>query len=209
MDKKIVKALFSEIASKDPIRPLMMGVHFEDKWCAATDTHVLVVYNESDTRFSGKTIGSDGQEISGKYPDVLRVIPKDNNALFNGDLGQLFRALQWWSREKDTHPDDKVVIGDQTFCIVTLKKMLYMLSLTSEFGTSKFYLGEQGRPGKLLSETFTAVAMPCTPTPIESIDDVRTTDCPMTVSYANLINTFAIESCKPKVTTPSAFDWLN
>lgn len=209
MDKKIVKALFSEIASKETIRPLMMGVHFEEKWCVATDTRVLVIYNESDPRFVGKTIGADGQEIKGQYPDVARVIPKANVAPFNGDLGQLYRALQWWSREKDSNPDDHVVIGDHTFSIATLKRLLSMLALTSEFRTAKFYLGEQARPGKVITDTFTGIVMPCTPTPIALVDDVRTTESAVTVSYANLINTFALESSKPKEVTPSAFGWLD
>lgn len=208
MDEKIVKALYTNIASKDPIRPLMMGVHFEEKRCYATDTKVLVIYNEGDSRFAGKTLDSKGVEIKGNYPSVDRVVPKDETNLFKGDKAQLLRALTWWGKQKDSHPDDRVVIGEQTFNISILKRLLSIFSLTSELGTSKMWLNEQARPSKIVSDTFTTIIMPCTPTPEEDIDDVRSFESPTTVSYANLINTFALESSKPKENTPSAFDWL-
>lgn len=208
MDGKIVKALYTDIASKDPIRPLMMGVHFEERRCYATDTHVLVIYNESDARFAGKTLNATGTEIQGNYPSVDRVVPKEVCNLFKGDKAQLYRALCWWTRQKDSHSEDRVVIGEQTFTITLLKRMLYVLSLTAEFGTSKFWLNEQARPAKIVSDNLTAVIMPCQPTTQEEIDDVRSFESPVTVSYANLINTYALESSKPKEVAPAAFDWL-
>ena len=36
MNKKIVKALFSYAVSKEKIRPLMQGVHFEEDVCVAS-----------------------------------------------------------------------------------------------------------------------------------------------------------------------------
>lgn len=208
MDKKIVKALFSEIASKDVYRKLMMGVHFDEQSCYATDTHVLVIYKESDPRFVGKTIACDGTEIPGNYPDVRRVIPAKNTNLFKGDLAQLYRALSWWVREPSHNKEDHVVIAHQTFSISVLRRFLSMPSMTSELRSSKLWLNEQGRPGTLESENFIGVIMPCSPTPDELIDDVRTDEQPVTVSYANLINTYAIESSKPKEATQSSWDWL-
>lgn len=209
MDKKIVKTMFNEIVSKETVRPLMTGVHFEEKRCYATDTHVLIVYKESDPRFAGKTLSSDGEEIKGNYPPIDRVIPNDVSHEFTGDKAQLHRALVWWSKQKDSHPDDLVVIGNQTFRISYLRRMLNMFSMTCELRSARLWLNEQGRPAKMESETFTAIAMPCTPVAEESIDDERNPESPMAVSYANLINTFALEGSKPKVEIPSAFDWLN
>lgn len=208
MDEKIVKALYTDIATKDPVRPLMTGVHFEEKRCYATDTKVLVIYNEGDIRFAGKTLAPTGEELRGNYPAVDRVIPKTETNLFKGDKAQLYRALVWWGKQKDSHPDDRVVIGDQTFTISVLKRLLYMFSLTAEFSTSKMWLNEQDRPAKIVSDHFTAIIMPCQRTPEEDIDDVRSFESPVSVSYANLINTYALESSKPKTATPSAFDWL-
>ncbi len=208
MEEKIVKALYNDIASKDTIRPLMTGVHFEEKRCYATDTKVLVVYNQGDSRFAGKTLDANGQALDGAYPNIDRVIPKQETNLFKGDLSQLYRALAWWGKQKDSHPDDRVVIGDQTFTISALKRLLGIFGITSEYGTAKMWLNEQARPTKIVSDTFTTIIMPCTPCPVEDIDDIRSFDSPVTVSYANLINTFALESSKPKESTPSAFDWL-
>ena len=53
MNKKIVKALFSYAVSKEQIRPIMQGVHFEEDVCVATDTHVLVVYKASFLGIAG------------------------------------------------------------------------------------------------------------------------------------------------------------
>lgn len=209
MDKKIVKAMYNDIVSKESVRPLMMGVHFEEKRCYATDTHVLIVYNESDLRFIDKTIGPKGEEIKGTYPAIDRVIPKDVCNEFKGDKSQLLRALVWWNKQSDSHPDDLVVIGNQTFRMSYLRRMLNMFSLTSELRTSSLWLNEGGRPAKMESETFTAIVMPCTPVSEDIIDDERNPEAPVAVSYANLINTFALESSKPKAATPSAFDWLN
>ncbi len=208
MDKKIIKALFSEIAAKDNIRPLMVGVHFEKDRCYATDTQVLVVYNESDPRFVDKTIGPDGAEIKGKYPPIDRVIPKDEINLFKGNLPQLYRALVWWGRQKTNHAEDRVVIGNQTFVMSTLKRLLSMFNLTSELSVAKLWLNHEARAAKIISETFTAILMPCKPEEEDMIDAEREPETPVCVSYANLINTFALESSKPKEATPSSWDWL-
>ena len=209
MDKKIVKTMFNEIVSKETVRPLMTGVHFEEKRCYATDTHVLIIYKDSDPRFVGKTLGADGKLIKGTYPSVDRVIPKNVSNEFIGDKAQLYRALVWWSKQKDSHPNDLIVLGPQTFRISYLRRMLNMFSMTSELLSARLWLNDDGRPAKMESEMFTAITMPCTPVAEESIDDERNPDSPVAVSYANLINTFALEGSKPKVATPSAFDWLN
>lgn len=211
MDKTIVKALFKEIACKDPVRPSLMGVHFEENRCYATDTHILVVYNESDPRFAGKTLSIEGKEIVGKYPNIDRVIPKDLSNLFRGDLGQLYRACCWWCKQSDSHKDDQIVIDGHQYVISTLRRMLSMFAITSELGTAKMYLNAAegaNRPAVVMSDTFTSIQMPCNNSPEEKVDDVRSYEEYVVISYANFINTYAIESTKPKEVKPSSFDWL-
>lgn len=208
MDKNIVKALFKEIASKDPIRQTLMGVHFDEKRCYATDTHILVVYNDSDARFVGKTISSEGSELPGRYPDVNRVIPKECSNLFRGSLPQLYRACCWWTKQSNSNKEDQVVIDGHQYVISTLKRLLSMYSVSGELQTAKMYLNEPTRPAMVVSELLTSIQMPCNPSPVEKIDDVRTYEEPVVVSYANLINTYAIESSKPKESAPASFGWL-
>lgn len=207
MNKKVIKQFYSDIVSKEAIRPIMTGVYFEKDWCAASDTHVLVVYNESDPRFEGKIISATGEEIKGKYPNVKRVIPADNIDEFKGDLYQLTRALNWWVKQENVHEDDQIVFGKQGFMIRTLRRILNLLSLTAEFQTAKMYLGEKARPCKIVSENFTSIAMPVQFDEAE-VDSEREDGCSTAVSYANLINTFALESSKPKVAKPAKYDWL-
>lgn len=211
MDKTIVKALFKEIACKDPVRTTLMGVHFEENRCYATDTHILVVYNESDPRFAGKTLSIEGKEIVGKYPNIDRVIPKDLSNLFRGDLGQLYRACCWWCKQSDSHKDDQIVIDGHQYVISTLRRMLSMFAITSELGTAKMYLNAAegaNRPAVVMSDTFTSIQMPCNNSLEEKVDDVRSYEEYVVISYANFINTYAIESTKPKDVKPSSFDWL-
>lgn len=208
MDRNIVKALFKEIASKDTIRPTLNGVHFEESRCYATDTHILVVYNESDPRFAGKTISANGDEINGRFPEVDRVIPKERTNLFRGDLSQLYRACCWWSKQSDSNINDQVVIDGHQYVIGTMKRLLSMYSISAELRTAKMYLNELNRPAIVVSDLLTSIQMPCTPSPEEKIDDVRSDGEPVVVSYANLINTFAIESTKPKDVAPASFSWL-
>lgn len=207
MNKKIVKHFYSDIVSKEAIRPIMTGVYFDRDWCAASDTHVLVVYNESDPRFEGKIISATGEEIKGKYPNVKRVIPEKNVDEFKGDLNQLFRALNWWMKQENSHENDQIAFGKQAFMVRTLRRILNLLSLTSEFRTAKMYIGEPARPCKIVSENFTSIAMPVQFDEAE-IDSEREEGCSIIISYANLINTFALEGSKPKVAKPSKYDWL-
>ena len=75
MEKKIMKAMYSSIVSKDPIRPIMTGVFFDQNCCVATDTHMLVVFNHTNPKFVGKVMSANGEEIPGKFPDYNRVFP--------------------------------------------------------------------------------------------------------------------------------------
>ena len=95
MNKKIVKALFSYAVSKEQIRPIMQGVHFEEDVCVATDTHVLVVYKASNPALAGTTKLEDGTDIKGTFPAFKRVIPKKAGTPVNYNWSQVYRAIKW------------------------------------------------------------------------------------------------------------------
>ena len=67
---------------------------------------------------------------------------------------------------------------------------------------------DKSRPIVAVSNSFRALLMPCQYAE-DSVDDERPSeDCSVTVSYENLINTYAIESAKPKEKKPDTMDWL-
>ena len=208
MNKKIIKAMLTDVASTDSYRPIMCGVHFESGRCYATDTHILVVYNEGSDKHSGKTINFNGEEIDGPYPAVDRVIPQKPTNPHVMDFRQLYRACSWWNRQSDHHRDDRLVIKNQGINIGYLARVLNLFNLASELGTVKLWLNEKGRPILLKSDTFTAIIMPCEFNE-EFVDDERELpDSPIFISYANLVNTFALESCRPKENPNEPLGWL-
>ena len=60
----------------------MQGVFFDKDCCVATDTRVLVIYNETKTELVGNTYLSTGEVIKGEFPDYNRVIPKTEAKVF-------------------------------------------------------------------------------------------------------------------------------
>lgn len=208
MDKQIIKALYG-VASKDKVKPILNGVHFEEQRCYATDTHLLVVYNEGSEKHAGKTLSITGEEIKGKYPPVDKVIPKKLTNPLTLNFGQLQRACAWWGKQSDHHIEDKVVLRSTCLNIAYLQKLLSLFVLTHETREMTLYLNaDKSRPIVAVSNSFRALLMPCQYAE-DSVDDERPSeDCSVTVSYENLINTYAIESAKPKEKKPDTMDWL-
>lgn len=197
MNKKIIKAMFSYAVSKDDTRPFMKGVHFVEDVCVASDTHVLVVYNETKPDLVGKTMLPTGEEAKGKYPDFKRVVPKKSGKPVSVDWKQVYNALKWYKRQPDFNTNDKVCIGG---CHLT---MVYLLNLLEVYKAAEdlFFISastyEPTRPMLLKSEQLTSIIMPCQPEE-DRIDMVRQ-DCESIVmSYENFILTYATESNKPK-----------
>lgn len=209
MDKKIIKALYGVVA-KDEVYKNMGGVHFEVDRCIATDTRILVIYHEGSEKHQGKTLSATGEPITGKkFPDVKRVIPKKLINPVELDFGQLQRACAWWGRQSEHNSEDKVVIRGTCLNINYLQKLLSFFVMTCETRVMKMYLNaDNTRPVVAVSDTFTALLMPCTYTEDE-VDEPRVeVTAPVVVSYENLINTYALESAKPKEKKPDAMDWL-
>lgn len=197
MNKKIVKALFSYAVSKEEIRPILQGVHFEEDVCVASDTHVLVVYKASNPALAGKTKLEDGTDIQGTYPSFKRVIPKKAGKPVNYNWGQVYRAIKWFKKQEGFHPNDRLTIGNCHVAMLTLLNALEVFNAAGDLGFMKVSTIDPGRPILLESEQLTAIVMPCQSEP-EKVDLERQ-DCEsVVVSYANLINTYAIESAKPK-----------
>lgn len=65
--------------STDDLRPIIQGVHYKDGWQVATDSKILLKLknNTYPTSYEGKTIGKDGKEIEGNYPNYDAVMPLD------------------------------------------------------------------------------------------------------------------------------------
>ena len=76
-------------------------------------------------------------------------------------------------------------------------------------GSLTFYLNaDASRPVVAVSENLTTLLMPCQLDDESRIDDERIDSELITVSYANLINTYALEICRPKVKKSEPMGWL-
>lgn len=199
MNKKIVKAMFSFAVAKDNIRPLMKGVHFEEDVCVASDTHVLVVYNESNPTLSGRTILEDGTDAAkdGVYPAFKRVIPKKDGKAVSFNWSQVYKALKWFKKQPDFNPNDRLAVDECHVSMRYLLNVLEIFNVAGDLSTAVVTVFGPDRPIKLESDQLTAVAMPVVTEP-ENVDLPRVDCGSVIMSYANLINTFAIESTKPK-----------
>lgn len=197
MNKKIVKAMFSYAVSKEQVRPLMQGVHFEEDVCVASDTHVLVVYKASNPALAGKTKLEDGTDIEGRYPSFKRVIPKKAGTPVNYNWSQVYKAIKWFKKQEGYNPQDKLAVGEAQVTMEILLSALEVFNAAGDLSLIKSSEFGPSRPILLESDQLTAIAMPCEANP-EKVDLERV-DCEsVIVSYANLINTYAIESAKPK-----------
>lgn len=208
MNKKVLKAMYKDICSKDSFRPQMTGVHFEADECVASDTCILVVYRQGSKRYATKTISIDGAEINGNYPDYKRVVPKEMaRESLPIDLKQLLKAAQWHRRQSANHTDDAIVIDNCAYRVASVAKVLSLINTAGELEEAKFYLGDDcSRPCKLESPSITAIIMPVRFSPA-SIDTTREGDCMMFVSYESVVNNFAFNSWRkpmPKEEMP----WL-
>ncbi len=209
MNKKVIKALYDYIVGKEQIRPNIMGVHFERERCYATDTHILAIYKYGSEKFAGQTINVNGEPVKGQYPAIDRIVPKKFVNPLSVDFRQLRAACSWWTKQSANNADDQVVLGGTVLNIRFLSRLLYLFSLTAELGTLTFYLNtDSSRPVVAVSESLTVLLMPCILEDESKIDDERMAGELITVSYANLINTYALESNRPKPKKSEPIGWL-
>lgn len=200
--------MFTDVVGRDSYRPMLMGVHFEEDCCIATDTHMLVVYNQGNANLSGKTITVDGQECKGKYPDWKRVIPSEMPyEALPINLAQLHKALKWHKQQLDSNKDDKVAFDNNVLSIDYLTKILNIYAVAEEISVCQFYINEQGRPAKFISPSLTAILMPATGDNVE-IDAERQPDCALVLSYETIINNYAFNNWK-KAAKQEELAWIS
>ena len=157
MEKKILKAMYSSIVSKDPIRPIMTGVFFDQNCCVATDTHMLVVFKHTNPKFAGKVMSASGEEIPGTFPDYNRVFPaKEKLSKFHPriDLAQLQKACAWFSRQPGFTEKDSVVIRGKGLSIKFLGNILSLIALTPEIKSAEMLQTPEGNAAVIKSKSF-------------------------------------------------------
>lgn len=198
--------MYDNAASSDDFRPVLCGVLFNEDSCVATDTRVLVVYNQGVPKLAGKSIDKDGNKLSGGYPDYKRVIPQGDINPLEIDFAQLYRALSWWRNQPDRHDDDQVVFGEKALRIFYLRRLLAVYDAAGELASTKCWLGEESGPAKFFSPSLTGLVMGVVP--FSEIDVERKPTEAVAVSYPNLILSYAIGSAKPKEQKPEALSWL-
>lgn len=196
MNKKVLKSLYSDIVSKDNIRPVFTGVYFDEDVCVATDSTVLVVYKETAPNYIGKIVGIDGKIIDGKFPAYNAVIPKGDGEVLDIDFSQLHRALKWWCGQPKRNPHDSIMLKGIALCIKKLRNIFNVIKTAGEFSSIKFSIFGETSAVRIDTDSTTSILMPMNPE--TGVDLEREGDSLVVVSYSNLINTFAIESSRPK-----------
>ena len=209
MEKKIIKAMYSSIVSKDTVRPMMTCIFFDEDCCVASDTHVLVKFNRKFPEHKSKILNAAGEKIDGNYPNYKRVFPSKERLseyIPRIDLAQLQKACAWFVRQPGFDEKDSVVIRGKGLTIRYLSNLLNLLALTPEIKTAKAYKTPDGNPIVIKSKRIDALQMPVQ-FDESMIDAPREDGCAVILSLENLINQFVFEGWKPKpVEDPLA--WL-
>lgn len=208
MNKKVIKAMYDYIVSKEEKNPVLTGVHFERERCYASDTRLLAIYNFGSEKHADQTIGVNGEPIKGKYPAVDRIFPKKFSSKVSVDFRQLRSACSWWTKLSCHNANDAVVLGGVAFNIRILSRMLYLFSLTGELGALTFQVTDNAHPAVAHCDSLKVAIMPFVIQDESQIDEERLEGASCVVSYANLINTYALESNKPKAKKAEPMSWL-
>lgn len=209
MDKKIVKAMYTNIVSKDNQSPVLNGVHFEKDRCYATDTKILVVYHKGSSNFDGKTLDLSGTELNGRFPNVDSVMPKTDALNKFGariDLEQLQKACNWHLRLPESTKNDGVVIEDVCYNLECLQKILNVFQAASELKTATMLKTEKQKPTVIKGKSLEAIIMPMQYSET-SVDAERQPEGSAVHSYENFINTFVFEGWK-KQPVATEMSWL-
>lgn len=212
MNEKVINAMFNNICDKNEIRPVMNGIHFDEKknCCYASDGHLLVIYHESDPYFAGKTMSPTGEVIDGCYPNVYAVFPdieKSEHKVCELDVIQLQKACQWHARNIDSNEHDAVIIEGVGFNIKLLNKLLTTIETVERQPKLKFIIFDSSRPVVIKSKKMDSIIMPALYD--EANIDLKRGEYGdvMYYSYENFINDYVFNSWrKPEVKKP--LDWL-
>lgn len=197
MNKKVIKSMFQNICSKDEMRPLMGGVHFEKERCYASDGHVLVIFKEGSEKLDGKTISVDGQEIQGRYPNVDSVIPTKENQgeAYRFDFIQLKNACAYHMKQLSYSEHDKVVINEAGLNIRTLYRLLSTITLIGDPKNIQFHIKNKDMAVMVTGDNFKGLIMPSLYREDE-VDAEREFGDTKTLSYENFINNYVFNAWK-------------
>lgn len=197
MNKKIIKAMYQNIVSKDVNRPIMGGVHFEEGRCYASDGHVLVILNEGSKALDGKTLNLEGEEIEGRYPNVDSVFPRreDSDNEFVLDVKQLREACNYHTRKQGTTDNDAVVINGVGFNVCTLLKLLNTILIA---GTKDVKFTSKDKSHAVVVENGKALRCLIMPTLFveDQVDAEAELGESVILSYENFINDYVFNSWK-------------
>lgn len=197
MNKKVIKAMFVNICSKDEARPIMGGVHFERERCYASDGHVLVIFKEGSEKLDGQTVDLEGNEIQGRYPNVDSVFPpKDNQGNpFTCDFVQLKNACAYHLKQLSSTEHDRVIINEVGFNVRTLHRLLCTITLIGNPNNIKFFMIDRSRAVVIESDQMRSLIMP---TLYQDGDIDFETDFgeTRTYSYENFINDYVFNCWK-------------
>lgn len=209
MDKKIIQLMFANVCAKDELRPVLSGVHFEEARCYATDGHLLVIYEESNPKLTGKTMSQTGEEIDGRYPNVDRVFPAEENfgTKLNIDIEQLYSACMWHMKQKESADRDGVVINGVSYNVILLKKILNV-ALCGGARNVKFYNSDPSRATVITSSKLKCLIMPQLHKESEIDSERLDENCPRIYSYENFINEYVFNSWR-KEPKKEPLSWID
>lgn len=207
MNKKVIKSMFQNIVSRDTLRPLMGGVHFEKERCYASDGHILVIYKEGSEKLDGKTITVDGQEIQGRYPNVDSVMPSANNQgePLSVDFVQLKNACAYHMKQLSYSEHDRVVINGVGLNIRGLFRLLCTITLIGDPKNIKFHIKASDKAVMVTGDNFKGLIMP-TLYREDEVDEVHDFGDTKTLSYENFINNYVFNAWK-KNQPKDDLDW--
>lgn len=209
MEKKVLQAMFNNIVSKDPIRPNLTGVFFDEHCSVATDTHMLVVFNYANPTHKGKIMSANGEVIQGRFPDYNRVFPDKKKVSSYSpriDLAQLQKACAWFVRQPGFDEKGMVVIRGKGLSIKYLSNILNLIALTPDIKSAEMLKTPEGNPAVIESKYFKALLMPMQVDEAK-VDAEREDGCPVCMTLEALINEFVFEGWKPRP-AKDPMDWL-
>lgn len=207
MDKKILKAIYANVVASDELRPVMNGVYFDEvnDCCVGSDGHLLVVYKCGKTKLGGKIILLSGEEIEGRYPNYLSVIPSERVEYDHRiDLKELYSACQYHLKKEGSTPEDRVSILHKTYKVKSLVSILNVFNVAGKLKEAVLYKSDQTTAAVIECKDLTGIIMPCMHSE-ESVDVQIDEGAPMTISYESLINDYAFNSWRKTETK----DWMD
>lgn len=206
--KQIIKQMYKSIVSKDYRHPVFRGVHFYEDRCCATDTHVLVIYNETIPQLADKTIDENGNEVKGRWPNVDAVFPDEKTEYpVSLNLDVMRKAMNWWIKKPTSTKNDLMVLDHKAINIDMLRRVLNLIDLAGELDSTTLFKTDNVKAMVIESDSFRVLIMP-------TMFDEKDVDSAMsieqtrqTVSFENLINDYAFNSWRTE--KKESEDWLS